>query len=99
MSNMNTSKLQGFAAEARRSLMAAVSAQVDAALVPNSVIQVDYPQTFDFLKTEICLPLVQPHCRLPLHGRAWLHCYAGGIRSGYEERQWIAGGVGGGETR
>ena len=53
MSNMNTSKLQGFAAEARRSLMAAVSAQVDAALVPNSVIQVDYPQTFDFLKTEI----------------------------------------------
>lgn len=38
---MNTSKLQAFATDARRQLMNAVRARLDAALVPNSDAQVD----------------------------------------------------------
>lgn len=37
---MNTSKLQAFATDARRQLMNAVQARLDAALVPNSDAQV-----------------------------------------------------------
>ena len=50
---MNTSKLQAFATDARRQLMNAVQARLDAALVPNSDAQVDDPRAFDFLKREI----------------------------------------------
>lgn len=41
---MNTSKLQAFATDARRQLMNAVQARLDAALVPNSDAQVDDPR-------------------------------------------------------
>lgn len=50
---MNTSKLQAFATDARRQLMNAVQARLDAALVPNSDAQVDDPRAFDFLQHEI----------------------------------------------
>lgn len=50
---MNTSKLQAFATDARRQLMNAVQARLDAALVPNSDAQVDDPRAFDFLQREI----------------------------------------------
>ena len=50
---MNTSKLQAFATDARRQLMNAVGARLDAALIPNSNAQVDDPRAFDFLKREI----------------------------------------------
>lgn len=50
---MNTSKLQAFATDARRQLMNAVQARLDAALVPNSDTQVDNPRAFDFLQREI----------------------------------------------
>lgn len=50
---MNTSKLQAFATDARRQLMNAVQARLDAALVPNSDAQVDDPRAFAFLKREI----------------------------------------------
>lgn len=50
---MNTSKLQAFATDARRQLMNAVRARLDAALVPNSDAQVDNPRAFDFLQREI----------------------------------------------
>ena len=50
---MNTSKLQAFATDARRQLMNAVQARLDAALVPNSDAQVDNPRAFDFLQREI----------------------------------------------
>lgn len=50
---MNTSKLQAFATDARRQLMNAVRARLDAALVPNSDVQVDDPRVFDFLQHEI----------------------------------------------
>lgn len=50
---MNTSKLQSFATDARRQLMNAVQARLDAALVPNSDAQVDDPRAFDFLQREI----------------------------------------------
>lgn len=50
---MNTSKLQAFATDARRQLMNAVRARLDAALVPNSDAQVDDPRAFDFLQYEI----------------------------------------------
>lgn len=50
---MNTSKLQAFATNARRQLMNAVRARLDAALVPNSDAQVDDPRAFDFLQREI----------------------------------------------
>lgn len=50
---MNTSKLQAFATDARRQLMNAVGARLDAALVPNSNAQVDDPRAFDFLMCEI----------------------------------------------
>ena len=50
---MNTSKLQAFATNARRQLMNAVQARLDAALVPNSDAQVDDPRAFDFLQREI----------------------------------------------
>lgn len=50
---MNTSKLQAFATDARRQLMNAVRARLDAALVPNSDAQVDDPRAFDFLQREI----------------------------------------------
>ena len=50
---MNTSKLQAFATDARRQLMNAVQARLDAALVPNSDVQVDDPRAFDFLQREI----------------------------------------------
>ncbi|NGG36815.1 BREX-1 system adenine-specific DNA-methyltransferase PglX [Bifidobacterium bifidum] len=50
---MNTSKLQAFATDARRQLMNAVRARLDAALVPNSDAQVDDPRAFAFLKREI----------------------------------------------
>lgn len=50
---MNTSKLQAFATDARRQLMNAVRARLDAALVPNSDAQVDDPRAFDFLQHEI----------------------------------------------
>ena len=46
---MNTSKLQAFATDARRQLMNAVQARLDAALVPNSDAQVDDPRAFAFL--------------------------------------------------
>lgn len=50
---MNTSKLQAFATDARRQLMNAVQARLDAALVPNSDAQVDDPRAFAFLQHEI----------------------------------------------
>ena len=50
---MNTSKLQAFATDARRQLMNAVGARLDAALTPNSNAQVDDPRAFAFLKREI----------------------------------------------
>lgn len=50
---MNTSKLQAFATDARRQLMNAVQARLDAALVPNSDAQVDDPRAFDYLQREI----------------------------------------------
>ena len=50
---MNTSKLSAFATDARRQLMNAVRARLDAALVPNSDAQVDDPRAFDFLQHEI----------------------------------------------
>lgn len=50
---MNTSKLQAFATYARRQLMNAVGARLDAALTPNSNAQVDDPRAFAFLKREI----------------------------------------------
>ena len=50
---MNTSKLQAFATDARRQLMNAVRARLDAALVPNSGAQVDDPRAFAFLQREI----------------------------------------------
>lgn len=50
---MNTSKLQAFATDARRQLMNAVQARLDAALVSNSDAQVDNPRAFDFLQREI----------------------------------------------
>ena len=50
---MNTSKLQAFAKDARRQLMNAVRARLDAALVPNSDAQVDDPRAFAFLQREI----------------------------------------------
>ena len=50
---MNTSKLQSFATDARRQLMNAVRARLDAALVPNSDAQVDDPRAFAFLQREI----------------------------------------------
>lgn len=50
---MNTSKLQAFATDARRQLMNAVQARLDAALVPNSDAQIDDPRAFDFLQREI----------------------------------------------
>ena len=50
---MNTSKLQAFATDARRQLMNAVRARLDASLVPNSDAQVDDPRAFDFLQHEI----------------------------------------------
>lgn len=50
---MNTSKLQAFATDARRQLMNAAQARLDAALVPNSDAQVDDPRAFDFLQREI----------------------------------------------
>lgn len=50
---MNTSKLQAFATDARRQLMNAVQARLDAALVPNSDAQVDDPRAFVFLQREI----------------------------------------------
>ena len=50
---MNTSKLQAFATDARRQLMNAVQARLDAALVPNSDAQVDDPRAFNFLQREI----------------------------------------------
>ena len=50
---MNTSKLQAFATDARRQLMNAVRARLDAALVPNSDAQVDDPHAFAFLQREI----------------------------------------------
>lgn len=50
---MNTSKLQAFATDARRQLMNAVRARLDAALVPNSDAQVDDPRAFAFLQREI----------------------------------------------
>lgn len=54
---MNTSKLQAFATDARRQLMNAVQARLDAALVPNSDAQVDDPRAFDFLQREISRPV------------------------------------------
>lgn len=50
---MNTSKLSAFATDARRQLMNAVRARLDAALVPDSDAQVDDPRAFDFLQHEI----------------------------------------------
>ena len=50
---MNTSKFQAFATDARRQLMNAVEARLDAALAPNSNAQVDDPRTFEFLMREI----------------------------------------------
>lgn len=50
---MNTSKLQAFATDARRQLINAVGARLDAALTPNSNAQVDDPRAFAFLKREI----------------------------------------------
>lgn len=50
---MNTSKLQAFATDARRQLMNAVRARLDAVLVPNSDAQVDDPRAFAFLQREI----------------------------------------------
>lgn len=55
---MNTSKLQAFATDARRQLMNAVGARLDAALTPNSNAQVDDPRAFAFLKREINRPVM-----------------------------------------
>ena len=50
---MNTSKLQAFATDARRQLMNAVEARLDAALAPNSDAQIDDSRAFGFLMEEI----------------------------------------------
>lgn len=50
---MNTSKLQAFATDARRQLMNAVQARLDAALLLNSDAQIDDPRAFAFLQREI----------------------------------------------
>ena len=50
---MNTSALQNFASDARRRLMEAVSAKLDAALAPGSSTRVDTPSAVERLEQEI----------------------------------------------
>jgi hypothetical protein len=50
---MNTLQLQNFAVSARQQLMNAVDAQMESALAPHSRLQVDSPDVFDALKSEI----------------------------------------------
>ena len=50
---MNTTRLQGFAAEARVALMKAVRARLDAAMEPDSAASVDNPCAFRNLQDEI----------------------------------------------
>lgn len=50
---MNTSALQNFASAARRRLMEAVSAKLDAALAPGSAARVDTPSAVERLEQEI----------------------------------------------
>ena len=50
---MNTSALQNFASDARRRLMEAVSAKLDAALAPGSSARVDAPSAVERLEQEI----------------------------------------------
>jgi len=50
---VNTSALQNFASDARRRLMEAVSAKLDAALVPGSSARVDVPAAVERLEQEI----------------------------------------------
>lgn len=50
---MNTSALQNFASDARRRLMEAVSAKLDAALAPGSSARVDIPSAVGRLEQEI----------------------------------------------
>ena len=50
---MNTSALQNFASDARRRLMGAVSAKLDAALAPGSSARVDVPAVVERLEQEI----------------------------------------------
>ena len=50
---MNTSALQSFASDARRRLMGAVSAKLDAALAPGSSARVDVPAAVERLEQEI----------------------------------------------
>lgn len=50
---MNTSALQNFASDARRRLMGAVSAKLDAALAPGSSARVDVPAAVERLEQEI----------------------------------------------
>lgn len=50
---MNISALQNFASDARRRLMGAVSAKLDAALVPGSSARVDVPAAVERLEQEI----------------------------------------------
>ena len=50
---MNTSALQNFASDARRRLMGAVSAKLDAALAPGSSARVDVPAAVERMEQEI----------------------------------------------
>ena len=50
---MNTVRLQGFATEARVTLMKAVRARLDAAMEPDSAARVDNPNAFKKLSEEI----------------------------------------------
>ena len=50
---MNTSKLQKFATDARRQLVNAVGARLDAVLAPDSAARVDQPAAFEYLENEI----------------------------------------------
>lgn len=50
---MNTAKLQAFAQQARRQLMSAVSARLDAALAPNSRARIDSGGAVEYLEGEL----------------------------------------------
>ena len=50
---MNTSKLQKFATDARRQLVNAVGARLDAVLASDSAARVDQPAAFEYLENEI----------------------------------------------
>lgn len=112
---MNTSKLQAFATDARRQLMNAVQARLDAALVPNSDAQVDDPRAFDFLQHEIEQAGGSEQGRrhvVERYAYRWfnriiafrymdvrVHWHAGGLPSRSDQHEWSAGSACSRETR